>query len=159
MSKIALIEGNSVHHVWPVGDGETELAIRFTLPDGSQISPVSVGWANDTYAIVAVSEFVVPEGKVITGAPSYSVDAGAVIETYPVDDAPVYRPMVRKSIVQQRLIEAGKMNAVYAALTSNAAYFARWFAPDRPAVYCDDPDALILLAAIGADPSTILAEE
>lgn len=159
MSKIALIEGDSVHHVWPVGEGETELAIRFTLPDGSQISPVAVGWSNNTYAIVGVTEFVIPDGKVTTGAPSYSVDAGQVVETYPVEDAPVYRPMVRKSIIQQRLIEAGKMTAAYAALTSNATYFARWFAPDRPAVYCDDPDALILLAAIGADPETILAEE
>lgn len=67
------------------------------------------------------------------------------------------RQTVLKSTVQARIIEAGKMDAAYAALTSNATYFARWFAPDRPVVYCDDPDAMMLVTAIGLDPSIILA--
>jgi hypothetical protein len=70
---------------------------------------------------------------------------------------PTARRMVRKSVVQARLIEAGKMNAAYAALTSNSAHYARWFAPDHPEVYADDPDAIALLQAIGADPEAILA--
>ena len=36
------------------------------------------------------------------------------------------------------------------ALGGNSAIFARWFAPDHPEVHADDPDALALLAAIGA---------
>lgn len=70
---------------------------------------------------------------------------------------PTARRKVRKSIVQARLIEAGKMDAAYAALTQMPAEFARWFAPDRPEVYADDPAALMLLQAIGADPKEIMA--
>lgn len=67
------------------------------------------------------------------------------------------RPTVAKSIVQSRIIGAGRMDQAYAALTSNSTYFARWFAPDRPVVYCDDPDAILLVTAIGLDPKVILA--
>lgn len=70
---------------------------------------------------------------------------------------PTARRKVRKSVVQARLIEAGKMDAAYAVLTSNATYFARWFAPDHPDVHADDPDALGLLAQIGADAGAIMA--
>jgi len=69
------------------------------------------------------------------------------------------RRMVRKSLVQQRLIDADKMDDAYALLTTMPSAFARWFAPDRPEVYADDPDALALLAAIGADPEVIMAAE
>lgn len=72
---------------------------------------------------------------------------------------PTARRKIRKSVVQARLIEAGKMNAAYAALTQMPSAFARWFAPDRPEVYADDPDALALLQAIGADAETIMAPE
>jgi len=71
--------------------------------------------------------------------------------------APTVRQMVLKSIVQARIIDAGKMQQAYAMLTGNAVYFARWFAPDRPEVYCDDPDAVGLVRALGLDPATILA--
>ncbi|TIL25732.1 MAG: hypothetical protein E5Y88_12350 [Mesorhizobium sp.] len=70
---------------------------------------------------------------------------------------PPSRAMVLKSVVQARIIEAGKMAAAYAALTQNPIYFARWFAPDRPEVYCDDSDAIQLVTALGLDPDAILA--
>lgn len=157
--KIALINGASVVHVWSLPSGQTELAIRYTLPDGSQISPVHLGWARGGLSIVEVAEFVVPGGKRVTGAPVYTLVSGSVVETCEVEDIPIERPMVRKSTVQARLIATGKMEAAYAALTSNPVYFARWFAPDHPEVYCDDPDALMLLAAIGADAEIIMAVE
>lgn len=69
------------------------------------------------------------------------------------------RPIVRKSTVQARIIDAGKMQDAYAALAANAVYFARWFAPDRPEVYCDDPDAVGLIMALGLDPTVILAPQ
>lgn len=69
------------------------------------------------------------------------------------------RQTVLKSIVQARIIAAGKMPDAYAALTSNPVYFARWFAPDRPEVYCDDPDAVGLVKALGLDPTVILAPQ
>ena len=92
MTKIALIEGDAVLKCWTVGDGETELAIRYDLPSGEQVSPVTVGWTDGTYAVKAVVEFTVPEGKVITGPASYSVESGEVIETYPVSDPVVHVP-------------------------------------------------------------------
>ena len=57
----------------------------------------------------------------------------------------------------QRLTAAGKIGAAKAALEQDAAAFARWFAPGHTQVYADDPDALALLEAIGADPETIMA--
>ncbi|RWM92872.1 MAG: hypothetical protein EOR84_18745 [Mesorhizobium sp.] len=65
------------------------------------------------------------------------------------EPTPPPRQTVLKSLVQARIIEA--------ALTQNPVYFARWFAPDRPEVYCDDPDAILLVTALGLDPDAILA--
>lgn len=73
-----------------------------------------------------------------------------------VDPEPV-RQTVLKSTVQARIIDKGKMDEAYAALTANPIYFARWFAPDRPVVYCDDPDAILLVQALDLDPAVILA--
>lgn len=154
--KLALISASDVLQVWTLDDGETELAIRHTLPNGDQISPVALGWSDDTYSIVAVTEFDVPEGKATKGPPSYAIVDGEVVETYTVED---YRPMVRKSTVQARLIAAGKMGDAYAALTTNADHFARWFAPDQPRVYCDDADSVAFLVALGLDPEVFLAPE
>jgi hypothetical protein len=67
------------------------------------------------------------------------------------------RRQVPKSDIIARLIAAGKIAAARAALESDAALYARWWAPDRPAIHHDDVDALALLAAIGADPATVMA--
>ena len=156
--KIALIDGSTVLQTWSAPNGE--VATRYTLPDGSQISPVLLGWSSGDYAVVEVIPFDVPEGKQVVGAPSYAVSDGVVLETYQVEDIPAPpRRMIRKSTVQQRLIDAELMDAAYAALTANPTYFARWFAPDRPEVYADDPDALLLLAGIGADAEIIMGAE
>lgn len=72
---------------------------------------------------------------------------------------PTARRKIKKSVVSARLIEAGKMSAAFQVLNSNPTYFARWFVPDRPYVYADDPDALLLLRAIGADADVIMAPE
>lgn len=71
--------------------------------------------------------------------------------------APAVTPTVLKSTVQARIIAAGKMDQAYAALITDKTKFARWFAPDRPVVNCDDPDAVALLTSIGLDPAVILA--
>lgn len=64
---------------------------------------------------------------------------------------------IPKSVIVSRLIAANKIGAAKAALDASPAAFARWFASDRPAINHDDPDALALLKAIGADPGVILA--
>ncbi|MER8741552.1 hypothetical protein NKH54_00575 [Mesorhizobium sp. M1004] len=71
-------------------------------------------------------------------------------------EQPVLRRLILKSVVQARIIDAGKMPQAYAMLTGNPVYFARWFAPDRPEIYCDDPDAIGLVRALGLDPAVIL---
>lgn len=65
--------------------------------------------------------------------------------------------LVPKSVIVSRLIETGKIAAAYQALNSRPEYWARWVASDWPAINHDDPDALALLTAIGADPTVILA--
>lgn len=86
--KIALINGASVLQVWSLPAGQTELAIRYTLPDGGQLSPVKLGYSRLGYVVVEVTEFSVPEGKQIVGAPSYTVTGGVVVEAYEVEDIP-----------------------------------------------------------------------
>ncbi|MBX3583546.1 MAG: hypothetical protein KF810_16800 [Rhizobiaceae bacterium] len=73
--------------------------------------------------------------------------------------APPVRRKVSKALVHQRLIEAGKMAAAKVALDADANAYGRWFAPGFDDVYADDPDALALLKAIGADPDAIMAED
>lgn len=147
---------------WSLAEGVTEVRTKF-VTDGLRVSPVCLGWANETHAVLEVTPFAVPEGKVTVGQPSYAMQNGKLVETYAVEDAPPApepeRPMVRKSVVQQRLIEAGKMETAYAMLTAQPVYFARWFAPDHPSVYCDDPDAMGMVMALQEDPAVILAPE
>ena len=83
--------------------------------------------------------------------------SGQLAAAFPNYGRGVERAKVLKSTVQARIIEAGRMPAAYAALTQNPVYFARWFAPGHPAVYCDDPDAVALVKALGLDPAVILA--
>lgn len=81
----------------------------------------------------------------------------SIITIRPAPPPEPVRETVLKSTVQSRIIDKGKMDAAYAALTANPVYFARWFAPDRPVVFCDDPDAVLLVQALGLDPAEILA--
>jgi len=98
-----------------------------------------------------------PEGACVTRIAS-EAELDDVLSVYGLL-GPTARRKVRKSTVQARLIEAGKMVAAHTALMQMPVEFARWFAPDQPEVYADDPDALTLLAAIGADAEVIMAGE
>lgn len=71
------------------------------------------------------------------------------------------RALVRKSTVIRRLHEAGKLAAVMGVLDMPANIYAksRWWAPDWPEIYTDDPDAMALIAAVGGDVAAILAAE
>jgi len=70
---------------------------------------------------------------------------------------PPPRRLIRKTLVKQRLIDLGLMDAAFGVLVSQPVCFARWFDMDYPEVYADDPDALALLEAIGADPAQVMA--
>lgn len=86
---------------------------------------------------------------------------GGVFEVEPLPQEPPpsepTRPSVPKSIVQARIITAGKMGDAKAMLDADPVAFARWFAPDWPAVYCDDANAVAFVTALGLDPAEILA--
>lgn len=68
------------------------------------------------------------------------------------------RRLLPKSVVQARLDATGKWEAVASLLFSEGLpniYYARWFAPDWPNVYFDDPDLLLILLAAGCTPSEV----
>lgn len=67
------------------------------------------------------------------------------------------RRLIPKSVIQDRLITAGKIGAVLAVLQSSPADYVKWFAPDWPNVYADDERMLEVLAAVGADVEIITA--
>lgn len=75
------------------------------------------------------------------------------------DPLPAEKKTILKSVVMNRIIDAGKMGTAYQLLTSNPVYFAKWFSPDRPFVNCDDPDAVTVVKVLGLDPDIILAPE
>lgn len=76
----------------------------------------------------------------------------------PPPPPPPPRRMVPKSTIVTRLNTAGKLSAASSALNADLYTRERWYAPDKPALYFDDPEALALLQAIGADPAVIMAE-
>lgn len=67
------------------------------------------------------------------------------------------RRLIAKSVVQERMHDAGKLSAALAALQSQPIFFARWFAPDWPNVYFDDEGLLTVLGAIGCTEAEIAA--
>ncbi|TGT36208.1 hypothetical protein [Mesorhizobium sp. M8A.F.Ca.ET.165.01.1.1] len=83
--------------------------------------------------------------------------AEELAEAFPDYSPIVEREKVRKSIVMQRLIDLNKMDQAYAMLAAQPKFFARWFAPDHPEVFADDPDAMAFVSALGLDPAVILA--
>lgn len=83
--------------------------------------------------------------------------ADELAEAFPGYSPVVERSKVRKSVVMQRLIDLNKMDQAYGMLAAQPTYFARWFAPDHPEVFADDPDATAFVTALGLDPAVILA--
>jgi hypothetical protein len=113
-------------------------------------------YSNDGSSMRAVDpDYTAQGGEVLF--PDYATDAQLAAAFSGWTAPPPPRPTVLKSVVQSRIIDAGKMGDAYAALTANPVYFARWFAPDHPVVYSDDPDAVGLVTALGLDPAVILA--
>ena len=74
----------------------------------------------------------------------------------PTPDPPPRR-LIPKSVIQERVNDIGKLGAVMAVLRSEGQEinYARWFAPDWPNVYFDDPAMLTLLAAVGCTEGEI----
>ena len=70
----------------------------------------------------------------------------------------VVRRLLPKHVIIERLHAAGKLTAARAALDAADLYTReRW--NTREVIFADDPTALALLNAIGADTAVIMAEE
>jgi hypothetical protein len=118
---------------------------------------VTFAYANNGRSLRAVdAKYRAAEGEVLF--PGYATPE-QLAATFPDYAASAPRRMLRKSTITARLIEANKIGAAMAALNSNPAFFGRWIAADHPTIFADDPDALALLGAIGADIDTIMAPE
>lgn len=89
--RMALIDKSTGQPIRHFGSGP-KVVTRVDLPDGSQLSPVILGWENDDCAVVEVTPFTVPEGKQIAGQASYTLTAGKLVETFPVEDIPAKGP-------------------------------------------------------------------
>lgn len=103
---------------------------RIDAPNGDVVFSAADGWDNDGYRIAPYSWTV-------------------------ADPAPVRR-LVAKADIVDRLQAAGKLDAARVALDAADLYTReRWNV--RNGIYADDPTALALLKAIGADPAVIMA--
>jgi len=182
---LALIKNGAVKDVVAEGGGFTcEVTIRTTVsvegpPDNdgnptwidsteertevAYTSPAVDGWQGHGYKLMTIADAVPgPVGKVIVDTQVWLIDGvPTYVNTYEDAPPPVDPPraMVAKSTVMQRLIDLDKMDQAYAMLTAQPKFFARWFAPDHPSVYCDDPDAMAFVTALELDPAAVLAAE
>lgn len=76
---------------------------------------------------------------------------------FPVEETPPPPPrrLISKSVIHERVNAVGKLDEAFAALNASPILFGRWFAPNWPNVYFDDPSMLTLLQSIGCTPEEI----
>ena len=86
---IAITDGKAVLATFPV---EREAVVRFELPNGNQLSPVTVGWKDATYSVLPVVPFTVPDGKRKVGEASYVIGKDSVQEVFETEDIPAADP-------------------------------------------------------------------
>ncbi|HLL28965.1 MAG TPA: hypothetical protein VKT73_15115 [Xanthobacteraceae bacterium] len=135
---------------WKAWNGEPIDEIRY---------PPNIGelWTDDELAAVGlwrVSTATPPDGYV--GAGNQRIEDRSGTPTLVEDWIIAPRRLVQKTVIVDRLQTAGKLNAARAALDAADLYTReRWNA--RDAIYADDPTALALLQAVGADPNVIMA--
>ena len=119
------------------------------LPDGKDVHCPLVGTEYDGFKLV---ERWLQDGE----EASVLFDGDRVIVTRKLPQ-PEQR-LVRKSVIIDRLHDAGKLDAAYAVLQAAPLYDRqRW--ESRDAIYYNDPTILAVLNAVGADPADILAPE
>jgi hypothetical protein len=153
---LALIRNEPEQILATLQDGSGR--IRLPLDEETYVHAPSDGWEGLGFRIAAIGPAEMPPGK---RPVSSGVDGVELISGEPTwileDEPPAPRRQVQKALVEQRLIEAGLMDAAFAALSSSGVLFARWYSRISDSVFFDDPDALALLDAIGADPEVIMA--
>lgn len=105
-----------------------------------------------------IGDQVYPSGWLATATDDELAALGIVVEVVDDPPPPQLPRLVRKSVIIDRLHDAGKLDAAYAVLQAAPLYDRqRW--ESREAVYYNDQTLLAVLAAIDADPDVILAPE
>lgn len=125
-------------------------ALHSAIADVAPIKGITSGRKDDrtTWAILFQDEATEDE----------RASAYEVLESFDISTAPAEKRLVSKSIIIDRLQDAGLLGAARQALDAADLYTKeRW--NTRTSIYADDPTAVGLLTAIGADPETILAPE
>lgn len=150
MQKLALIriQPEGIVSTFPV----TTRRIDVPAAEGNAVlSPPQADWEGFGFRIAdVVPAGPVPEGKQETGRTVELAD-GVPVEILSLEELPpAPRRMVPKSLVTQRVIDAGQIDQAMTMLQMDWGKFARW-APDQPAVNFDDPDTLAMLAALDLD--------
>jgi hypothetical protein len=146
---------------------DTAFSTYWKADDGGQFEQVEIrhaalaldGYTADDRACFRITAIEVDdeaEGGVLTGVTLGVADGVPVVDeaTY---GPPAVRRLIPKSVVQARLIAAGKMDEVFALLLTSPGDFAKWFAPDWPNVFADDERMIEVLTGVGADIETITA--
>lgn len=92
--------------------------------------------------------------------PASSIDSmDDLIEVLRRNNVPPYH-RVAKSTIIYRFTDTQLAAAVEAFnQPENLRLRERWYAPDQPAINADDPESIVFVLAIGADPDVILAPE
>lgn len=96
-----------------------------------------------------------PSGAFDIVGEAVAFDGTQAVVTRSYQSLPEPRRMIEKSVILERITDA-QLTAALAMMTPRQ--IERWRMPGHPSLYVDDPELLGLLAAVGADPATVLAE-
>ena len=112
-------------------------------------------YSNNGASMRAVDlDYVAQAGEVLFADYATDVELAQAFSGYVPPALPTAK--VLKSTVMSRLTSL-QMASAYGMLTSNPVLFAKWFAPDKPYVNCDDPDAIAFVHQLELNPAVILA--
>lgn len=105
--------------------------------------------------VFLVKEDPAPAGKQIKSETLRLVSGRPVAKSVFEDIPAPPRRLIKKSVIHERVNAVGKLESVLAVLQTQAILYARWFAPDWPEVYFDDPNMLAVLNGVGCTPEQI----
>lgn len=126
----------------------------YKLPDGTELAEGRAFVADR----VDGETLQMPGNWLTNATPEELEEFGITVEELPEPPPPPPpRRLVAKSVIVDRLQEAGLLAAARTVLDSTDLYTQeRW--NSRESIYADDPTAIALLKSIGADATQILAE-
>jgi hypothetical protein len=145
--------GSMVFAVWP--------GVPFCGPDGFSYP---ANWLERSLApertdkgLFPVTEANPPAGKVQDDDQITVVNQRPVV-TDSFEDAPAPpRRTIPKSIVMQRVDDAGMFDPVFGAFQAQPKAWIKWTSPDWPNVFFDDPLMLQVLSGVGCTDAQIEA--